>query len=151
MPVELSILGAERLELVGARLKQTGNGDLRKALLKGLRAAAKPMLQVAQDAARDKLPRSGGLNEFVAASKFSTTSKLTGKNPSVSLKATKKGHDVKATDRGVLRHPVFGHNVWVQQTIPAGWFSQSLEEKSEIPRKELHKVLEDVAEELARG
>lgn len=150
MPADITFTGADRLESVARDLKQAGATQIRKDLLKGIQRATKPMQRAAKEAARQKLPQRGGLNVFVASSKFSTSTRTAGKNPGVAIKVKKSGHDIRAIDRGRLRHPVFGNkNVWVDQQITPGVFTETFEDGAPSVRKELLDVLEDVAKKIA--
>lgn len=151
MPVDVQVVGADQLGAIADELKRTGNTELRRDLYRGIQRSTKPLRQDVQQAARDKLPRRGKLNEWVAESKFSTRTRG-GKNPGVRITSGKRGHDMRAIDRGRLRHPVFGNKkVWVTQQVTPGWFSQTLADGAPAVRRELVKVLEDVAERIARS
>lgn len=151
MPADISIEGADRLADVARRLKETGDQDLRKELYRGINRATTPLKNAAKDAARSELPKRGGLNEFVASARLSTSSRG-GNNPGVRITARKAGHDVRAIDRGRVRHPVFGNRgVWVNQQIKPGWFTKTLEDGAPVVRRELVDVLDNVARRLARG
>lgn len=151
MAVELSVAGADKLGDVARRLRETGDKALRAELLRGINRATRPLKAAAQQSARDRLPRRGGLNEFVASSKFSTSTR-TGRDPAVRITATKAGHDVRALDRGRLRHPLFGNRRhWFNQQVPAGWFTDAMEAGAPVVRRSIVDVLDDVAKKVARG
>jgi hypothetical protein len=131
--IGVTITGAEQMRAVGALLKEAGDEGkaLRKGLLAEMRSAEQEGLQKAKESALANLPKRGGLNEWVAASKFASRNRLTGRTVGVSLIASKAGgrqgqHDVEATDAGTFRHPVFGHKVWVEQSINPGWWTNAL-------------------------
>lgn len=150
MPVELTVQGGEKLGVLAARLKETGNTELRKELFRGIQRAAKPLRAAAANAARENLPKRGGLNEWVASSKF-TISIRSGRNPAVRVKGNKQGHDLAAMDRGRLRHPLFGNRkLWFTQQIRAGWFSEAMQRESPGVRREVVNVIDDMARELER-
>jgi hypothetical protein len=137
---------------VGRRLKESGDKGLRKELLRGINRSLKPVKAKVKEAALRDLPREGGLNEFVASSKIGSRTRMAGRNPAVFLTGRKAGHDLRSTDRGRLRHPVFGNReVWVNQQIKPGWWSETL--AGEIPaiRHEVVRALDDVARRLADG
>lgn len=153
MPVDVRIAGdgADKLEVLSRRLKAAGDSELRRELYRGLNRATKPLKEAAKRAARQDLPRRGGLNELVASARFSTRTRGGGRTPGVSLTASKAGTDLRWIDRGKLRHPVFGRSTWVNQTVPAGWFTKTLEAEGPAVRKELVTVLDDIARRLGRG
>lgn len=152
MPVELSVEGSHDLERVARRLKRAAAGELRKELYRGINRAVKPMKQAAKDAADRELPQRGGLNKFVASSKFGTRTRGFGRSPGVSITAKKSGHDLRSLDRGRLRHPLFGNRrFWYQQPVRAGWWTQTLNDEAPLVRRELIRVLDDVAARIGRG
>lgn len=151
---DFRVMGADSLAAVARDIKAVADRDLKRKMLAGMRHAGEPMKDAARAAARERLPHTGGLNEFVAASTFSIRTRTTGKNVGVRLQGAKKGHDLKATDRGKLRRPVFGHtDRWVLQQIPPGWFSdapQLSDAAVMVPvRREMLIVLEGVAKKIA--
>lgn len=158
MPVDVRVLGAGQLERLARDLKVNGERNLRRQMLAGLRRTASPLKVIAKKAALERLPKSGGLNEFVAASTFSIRSRTTGQNVGVKLTGRKRGHDIRSTDAGRLRHPVFARgggseNVWVNQSITPGWFTDSLDAQTVLApmRKEMLAVLDDIVRRMASG
>jgi hypothetical protein len=58
-------------------------------------------------------------------------------------------HEIKALDRGRLRHPLYGNKEhWYTQTVQAGWFSTPIEEMSQEIRVEVSEALARVAEKF---
>ena len=151
MPVDVRIIGSEQLEDIGRRLKEAGDKNLRRELLRGMNRATKPAKQAVKEAALRELPARGGLNRVIASARVSTRTRAGGRNPAVFLTGTKSGHDLRSINRGRLRHPVFGNDWWVSQTIPAGWWSRTLTEQGPEIRREVVNVLDDMARRLARG
>lgn len=141
---DIRIVGAEKLQRVARKLKETGDKELRKELYSGIQRAAKPVKAAMQAAARAQLPKAGGLNNFVADGKFSVSTKA-GSNPGVTIKAKKGG----GADRGRIRHPVFGNKaVQVTQQVDSGWFTQTGKDAAPVVRAELLKVIDDVARKI---
>lgn len=141
---DVEVLGAENLARVARALKATGNKELRRELQRSIQRSTKPLKAAVRDAAKRELPRDGGLNLRVARSKI-TTKTSTGRDPSVRIVA--KG--MRDVDRGVVRHPVFGdRRTWVNQRVPAGVFSRTLEGEAPAVRRELNRTVRDVAREL---
>jgi hypothetical protein len=159
MVATIEVRGAEQMRLLGKELKMAGieGKGLRRELLAGMRVAAKPMAEAAKQAARDELPKHGGLNEWVASSKFSVRNSLTGNGAGTRIVARKPGgkkgaHDMAALDDGIARHPVFGHrNAWKDTTIKAGWFSDTLDHHAITVQIALLAALRNIAEQIARG
>jgi hypothetical protein len=67
----------------------------------------------------------------VVNAKYRVTSRA-GRNPAITLRAkdsTGRAVNLNALDHGRDRHPVFGNRkVWVDQTVPEGWWSKPMEE-----------------------
>lgn len=147
---DIEIRGAEKLSAVAKELKKVGAKDLQKELYSALNRATKTMRAEANKAAEQNLPKTGGLNKRVAAARLSTRRRA-GKNPGVRIVA--KGlQQLELIDRGVVRHPVYGHrDRYVAQKIPdaEGWFTKSMEDGAPEARKEILEALDSVAKKLA--
>lgn len=151
-PVDVRITGADQLGDLGKRLRSAGEDGkgLRKELYRGINRATKPAKADAKAAAARELPQRGGLARLVASSRFSTRTRTGGRNVGVSIVA--KGTAVRTTDRGFLRHPVFGNReVWVTQRVDPGWFTETLQKSAPKVRREVLDAMRDVAEQIARG
>lgn len=154
--MDLSVKGANQLADLARDLKSEANGrEIRRDLLKGIRDAAKPLAkEAAPKAAREGLPKKGGLNEYVASSKFAVRTRTSGKSAGVRIVGSKPPkHDLAAMDRGALRHKVYGHDVWVHQSITPGWWTDGMSDEVVLAamRKEVLAVLDEVARRIARG
>lgn len=130
-------IASRQLEVVGLRLKAAGAGGLKLALTREIKAAAKPLIEDVKQAAESELPKAGGLNEWVAGGKFSSSVRYTGAQIGVRIVASARhskrgGTSQFGTDRGTFRHPVFGHlDRWTTQELATpGWFSKTLEQKA---------------------
>jgi hypothetical protein len=130
-------VASRQLELVGLRLKAAATGGVKLALTREIKEAAKPLIEDVKQAAESELPKAGGLNEWVAGGKFSSSVRYTGIQIGVRIVATARkssrgGTSQFGTDRGTFRHPVFGHtDRWVtQQLATPGWFTKTLEKKA---------------------
>lgn len=157
-PIELRVEGAEKLGILGRSLRRAGNVELRKELYRGLNRAVKPLREVAKRTPLDRpgLPSRGGLSDTVASSLRSrgvrVRRRLGGRNPGISLSGVWSGHDIRALNRGRLRHPVFGNRgVWVTQTIASGFWDKPLEREAPKTRKEVVRVLDELAQQIARS
>lgn len=153
MPVDLTIggPGVGQLEAIGRRLKETGDKELRRDLLRGINRALKPAKAAVKAAALRDLPQGGGLNRVVASSRIGSRTRTAGRNPAVFLTGKKSGHDLRSLDKGKARHPTFGHEPWVTQDIKPGWWSETLAGQVPSIRREVIDVMDDVARRLARG
>jgi hypothetical protein len=149
MAVDVEITGLDQLRRLGLALKVAGNGGLRRELLSGLRAAAKPLVKDAKQAALDKLPKAGGLNTRIAGEPMLIRNRLTGSSAGVRIVTTTT--DTRGPNHGVIRHPVFGHmDRWVTQPYPAGkgWFDQTLEKASPGAQKAIAEAVAKVMHEI---
>lgn len=135
-------------------LKNAGRGELRKALNKGLREAAKPLIPKTRESALSGLPRRGGLARQVAKTPQRVQVR-TGRDPGVRIAVSNSRSGARAANRGVIRHPVFGHrDRFVAQQVQPGWFDRPLLEAAKDVLPELERVLERVAQQVvdeARG
>lgn len=152
VPVDIRVIGVDELAEVGRRLKETGDKELRRDLLRGMNRATKPVKAKVKAAALRDLPRRGGLNRVVASARISTRTRTSGNNPAVFLTGKKSGHDLRAIDRGRLRHPVFGNReVWVSQDVKPGWWSRTVAAEADEVGREVRRTLDEVARRLAGG
>ena len=160
MVAEVRIKGAEQLRALGRDLKAAGEQGkgLRRDTLRAMRVGAAPLREAVEESAKDNLPKRGGLNMWVAASKIVVRNSLTGNKVGTRIVASKAGgrkgsHDIAATDAGSFRHPVFGKwrkNVPPQQITP-GWFTKPLEKAAPVVMTELKLSLDIIARRLERG
>lgn len=145
--LDVRITGADRLAAVAKQLRQTADKDLRKEMYRGLRRAARPLIADARENARRTLPKQGGLNERVARSRFKVSVRGSGRNPGVRISAT--GVDARVDTQGRDRHPVFGNRrVWVQQKVRPHWFEIPMRAGAPKVRRELDRVVVDIAKKL---
>lgn len=155
----IRVEGIEGMAALARDLKAAGEKGLTKELRSGLQRSIRPLKEAAREGALEALPKSGGLAAEVAASGFSGRVSLLGRNPSVKIEGKGKEnaqgqrHDLKAMDRGRIRHPRFGHrhSRWYTQLVRPGWFSMTLESKSDRVHVELLKAAQAVADKLGRG
>lgn len=143
MPVQVTIEG-DALKALQRKLKAIDRRDLRRELNKGLREGAKPLIGEARSAARSELPQRGGLAERVASRPMAISATTTG------VRIRVKGMDARSTERGRLRHPVYGNReVWVTQAIKPGWFTDRMRAKAPGVRPDLIRAMDRVAEKIA--
>ncbi len=149
--IDVQVTGAEQLVRLSAAVKLYGDKELRKDMLRGLRAAAKPMVASIKEEALSDLPHTGGLNEWVAKSRISPRTRTTGKSAGVRISGAKSGHDLEAINRGRVRHPVYGHNRWVSETVSSGWWERGALREADVVRRDLLVAMEEVAAKIARS
>ena len=131
----VQIRGAEKMRLVGRDLRAAGEEGrgLRLELFAAIRTATEPARERVRESARATLPKTGGLNEWVAKSTIRTSSRLTGRLVGVRITG-RRGNvtNLWKINRGFSRHPLFGNrDHWyenVDKPFTAGFFSDPLEE-----------------------
>jgi hypothetical protein len=153
--------GARAFYELSKRLKEvggTGKGSLRNEMQKALKRAAKPLPQAVKAAAREQLPKGGGLNDRVAK-RTPTVSTRTGAT-TAGVRIQDKKTDPRMSDQGRIPHPVFGRRGkaknggrnFVIQVAPKvqGYFDETLREKAPDVRQAVVDVLADYAKQIAR-
>jgi hypothetical protein len=146
-----SVRGANELEALAKACKATGDGQLRKDLLAGIRKAAKPVADSIKETMRDELPHGGGLNEWAASAKIAPRTRTSGKNAGVRITGTKSGHDFEAINEGTIRHPVWDKGGWAEQSIPSGTWDRGGEKAASKVVSALDAVLDETAARIARS
>lgn len=148
--VDLRIEGAEDLAKVAKALRQVGDKELKRELFAGLNRATKPLKEEARRSAERTLPKRGGLAKRIAKTSMRTRRRTGEANPAVWIQAKTDPRP----DRGELRHPVFEQPgrpvVWVSQKVTPGWFTRPMEAGADEVRRELAKVIDDVADKINR-
>ena len=123
-----AVEGAAELREVAVRLRETGQLGLKLAMTRNIRAATLPAADKVRASALSTLPRTGGLNEWVAESVLRTSVTTGARTAGVALRMRKTGHDLKAIDAGIARHPVYGNTRnWAVTHVPPGFFTKPLE------------------------
>lgn len=122
---------------------------LTRELNKALREIGGELIPDARAAARSGLPRHGGLNERIAGAKMRVAISASKREPGV--KIVVKGTDARSSNKGLIRHPVFGK--WLPnlppQKIRPGWFTDAMKQKAPRVRPKLAAALERTAEKIA--
>lgn len=130
------IQGFEEFKRAAVVLRETGggpggiDGDVRKMLLKELRAAGRPAALAIKAAWQAEMPQSGGLADRLGGARVAVRNRLTGKTAGTSIAAIVPGWDLDAIETGKIRHPVYGSGdrkdaevrkkwKWVLQDVPA--------------------------------
>lgn len=161
-PLDLKVRGADKLAKVGKALREAGDKELKKELTRGMRAAAKPMVAEAKRAAKDKLPRHGGLNARVARSRMTVQVRTSGRRLGVRIAANGpkeaggRSLNIRALNRGEFKHPVWARGprdkwVWAEQSIEPGWFDDTLTRQRPRVQGELIKAIDAVARRVERS
>lgn len=115
---------ADQFREFGLRMK-AADAALMPLVRKDIRLVTAPVVEAVRAEALSSLPKSGGANEWVASSKIRTSILLGAKTAGVKITASKKGHDLKAINAGVLRHPTYGNrSAWSVTKVQPGFFSR---------------------------
>lgn len=130
------------------KMRKARLGGARSEIRRTLTKATKPLRTQIRDAARDRLPKAGGLNKWAAV----MPGLLTDFRPdtqSVKIRDSKRGHDLKSIDEGRVRHPLYGDkNHWYQQAVAPGFFTDTVAARSPevaaVVRTELEKYLAQI-------
>lgn len=141
--------GASDFVRLSKAMKAAGQGELRKELHKALRTSAKPLLPRVRQAARDRFPRKGGLNERVARRPLRIAVRTGQQTGGVSVQAPKTDPRLNA---GRVWHPVYGQRKpGVVQHVPGavGFFDDPLRDAAPEIRGDLQAVLRDYKRRLA--
>lgn len=140
-----TVNGAAELAALAAKLKAAGMGGLKLEMTRGVRAAAQPLLPKLRAAAAADLPKAGGLAVRVSQQPIKVSVRTSPRSAGVSIRAPYTG-----TNRGSWRHPVFGRNVWVEQTFgpAAGWFDKTGEDDRPEIRAAIEAVLVGVRDKI---
>lgn len=149
MAVDVRVRGTEQLARLSQRLKQAGNGALKRELLRELRNAVKPAIPDVRASARSRLPKAGGLADLIADSKMAVRTRLTGASAGVRLQATSP-YAIGAINRGRLRHPVYGTKTLVVQKVDAGWWDDPLKKRHPRLVVAVRQAMREVAQQIEK-
>ena len=140
------IKGAEKFLRLSKSLKAAGDLEMRKELNRSLREVTKPLIAETRLAARERLPKRGGLNVSVAKARQRVQIRTGAKTAGVRIVASGA---VRGANAGVVRHPVFGNRArFVSQTVPGGWFDQTLESSAPQVRVEIQAAIGRVERQI---
>ena len=166
MAVEVRVKGAAALHRAAAQIRAEGRKDLAKEMSKALSKAIDPVRESIRQSAGEVMPRSGGYNAvFEKYLRFRTNRTNRANEASVNLATYADGaserRDIRALERGDLRHPVYGRsrpgarkgeriaNPWAVTSIRAGFWQRGTDGALDEAQEALETVIEDLAERLA--
>lgn len=136
-----------------------GRKELSKILRKEIRRPLPRVRRAIRKNAIQTLPKRGGVNRWVAASRINAIVKLTGRGAEVRLRGSRKNQtpalaDLNRLDRtGRLRHPTYGRRgrgFWHTQVVRPGWFSTPAGEVDQWARY-VNLAVQEACEVIARG
>lgn len=123
------------LRLLSVRLRATGQSGLKKNMTTAVRAATVPARAAVRAELRSAMPKSGGLNEWLAKASITSTVLTGPKTAGVVIRGRRTGHDLAAVNRtGKVRHPTrsgpgfkyTNREIWRDTHVPSGWWERSL-------------------------
>lgn len=129
-------------------MRRAGNEGLRKEYTRALREVGRPFGRQVAQAGAARLPRHGGLAARVATARIgvqATTLRVT-----ISLRS-KEGYDLRALQRGNLRHPTFGRSRWVRQDVDGAGFQEGFDAGAEKVRLAVHQAGERALDQIAKA
>lgn len=145
----LQIEGANKLGIISAKLKGADK-TLRNELNRAIRRTAEPLREEIRKNL-DILPSSGGLSATLIADTKIVTRR---RKDSLRIQPQSRRRSVREQrrlERGRLGHPVYGNReVWVIQSVPPHWFTDPILDKVGAFRRDMIKVLDDVARRIGQ-
>lgn len=154
---DLEVQGAEKLALLGKAVRKLGADRIvLKHLNQRIRAGFKDTRQELKASAKSTLPRRGGLGKWVASASVRVAIRRGANTAGVQVvmgrNSAGKRTDMRAIERGKVRHPTWGHKPWTPQTVPAGFAARVFEGPTAA---EFHGLvvasIDDAVAEVLRG
>lgn len=170
MSLEFRIDGAATLHKVAARMRAEGRKDLSRTMGRALSQAADPLKATIRTEAEAVMPKRGGYEAVFSKSlRFRLDRRNGSQSATVQLITYAEGagqrRDIRALERGNLRHPVFGRshrlkkgvragnlraNPWAVTSIRPGFHKRGTAHAMEQAQKQLTKVISDYADRLVK-
>lgn len=149
--MSITVRGARDFVAVSKYLKAAGQGGLRKEFHKTVRDAAKPLIPKVRQAARERGPKQGGLNERLAKKPYRVQTRTGTKTAGVRIVGTKV--DPRINNLGRIQHPVFGSKKRVVQYVPEvkGYFDETLAESGPAVQADVVRAMDEWTRRLLRG
>lgn len=127
---------AADLALLSGRLRATGQVGLKKNITAAITLATRPARDAVKAEYRASMPKTGGLNEWLAKSSINSAVLTGPKTAGVVIRASKRGHDLRSINRtGKVRHPTrkgpgfkqADRSAWRETSVPDHTFEHALE------------------------
>jgi len=169
--MRVKVTGTEQLSKIADVLAAQGNSKaLKRRMAKSFKKAADPITRDQVKNLAEKLPHRGGAAAEIS-SEARTTVRTSWTTPSVTISDSWPGHDIKAIERGALRHPTFqrrislfgpsaargGGNVigrrqgeWHTTSVEPGLLAGPFNDHKPTVVAELAKEMDVLAEEITR-
>lgn len=138
----MSQISADDYKAFAAKMK-TVDRAVARGIRKRIRAAAGPIGRIIIETGSEGMPARGGLRARLMAAR--PTISMTGMAANINLR---KGANFASLNRGILRHPLFGHGPWQQQDVPAEAYTAAMASLPPEARANLEKVMVDVMKEI---
>lgn len=119
---------------------------LARSIRKAVKESTKELGKQIITEGSEPMPARGGLRSRLQASK--STLSLTASRAALVLR--NKGVRLDALNKGVLRHPLFGHRPWFQQSVPEGTYTDAWEKHKDDIIEVFSDALDTAAKEVAR-
>lgn len=155
MGMSVRVTGSAELLRVRQVLKETGNEGLGKGMAAGFRMATTPLRPAVLAEVPKAMPSgyaptlSRSLQFRTQVRDFKHVARATWR---VYGDGQKERRDVPSLNRGVLRHPLYGNRQWwVDQKVRKGFVDRPLDRLGADVRREMNKVVDQVAKKIARG
>lgn len=144
---DLRVTGAEDLAVVSAKAKAAGP-KIQRRLNAGIRKAVKPTVEeIKGERGVGRLP--SGLQPWMQDMRYTTRIRAHGTTAGIRVVGMKRGHDVHRINQGLLRHPVFGNPVWVNQAVPPGFWTEVVEDERDRMYDDVKAQFRDFSRELS--
>jgi hypothetical protein len=148
MSGDVEVRGVEQLAALARQLKAAGDKGLKRELSKGIAAATKPLKVAVKQSALETLPKKGGLNVRVAA-QISPRTRRSANGVRITATGKQGARNLADLDRGIVRHPVFGHRGrWSVEKVRPGFWTRPLEDLAPGARQELLDAMQRVAGQI---
>jgi hypothetical protein len=113
------------------RLKEAGNGELRKAVRNEITQAARPLGRYIAVSAAQRLPQRGGFGYRIAATPVRVAGSVVGDRIGAVITLGSRKTQVAQINDGNFRHPVWGNRKnWVVQDVTSGAFTRAFEQEA---------------------
>lgn len=153
--------GAEDFAALARRLRDAGEKTLRAELYKKINDAAKPIARKIADVEHLKAYLPDRYAAVLGADLTATVSKLTGRDPGVTIRARarERKRKVKLLDSGVINHPVFARGDrsewdWYNgqlRGMKAGFFSDPCQDSAPEVRAAILEAMAQTARKVTGG
>lgn len=147
--MEVTITGADKLAQVGRALKTADKG-IKREFGREMRAVGRPVGQAIRSAYGAQMPHRGGLASVLGKATVSTKWRTAGNRVGARIDLRAK-HELRSIERGQLRHPVYGGDTWVDQSVPAEVGEHAFQKQAPAVRRRMLGVMDRVANQIARS